>query len=548
MEGIFLRYELIGDNYTFMPIEIILKNRGIDLNLFNLDELVLEDHYNYDNIKEAVELLMKHIKNESKIVIVADSDVDGATSFAALYLYLKSQYNDINIDIKIHTGKQHGLSKDIKINNDVNLVILPDASSNDFNQHKELKDRNIDVLVLDHHLCDEGYSNHALVVNNQLSNKVENKNLSGVGVVYKFLKALDDYLFIDEADYYLDLVALGNIADVMDLHEKETRFLVYKGLKNINNLFIQALIEDNSYELEDKYNITKVGWTIAPKLNGTIRNGTFKEKENMYKAFISNDYDFCLETAKKCRNVKARQDRAVKIGMQKIDELIKIKENDRCIVLDSGNILNKNCTGLVANKLVGIYNLPILLYSVDASGYASGSARCPQNISEQFREDLINSSLFEMCEGHENAFGFKFNIKNLDFIKEYLNNIYSHKEIIDNKVYKVDFVIEEDEIEKYFIDAIAELEDEFGNGIEESLIMYKNIKLNLSEENLKGRLNIVFYKNDIKFIKKFATNKLKNELINKDILVDIVGKCTMDTYNNCGQVEIVDIDIKAGEI
>lgn len=548
MEGIFLRYELIGDNYTFMPVEIILKNRGIDLDLFNLDELALEDHYNYDNINEAVELLIRHIDNKSKIVIVADSDVDGATSFAALYLYLKSQYEDIDIEVKIHTGKQHGLSKDIKINDDVDLVILPDSSSNDFKQHKELKDKNIDVLVLDHHSCDDGYSKHALVVNNQLSKGVKNKNLSGVGVVYKFLKALDDYLFIDEADYYLDLVALGNIADVMNLHEKETRFLVYKGLKNINNLFIQALIEDNSYELEDKYNIIKVGWTIAPKLNGTIRNGTFKEKENMYKAFISNDYDFCLETAKKCRNVKARQDRAVKTGMQKIDELIKIKENDRCIILDSNNILNKNCTGLVANKLVSIYNLPILLYNLDNNGYASGSARCPKNISEQFREDLINSSLFEMCEGHENAFGFKFNIKNLDFIKEYLNNIYSHKEIIDNKVYKADFIIEEYEIEKYFIDSIAELEDEFGNGIEEPLIIFKNIKLNLNEENLKGRLNIVFYKNDIKFIKKFATNKLKNELINKDILVDIVGKCTMDTYNNCGQVEIVDIDIKAGEI
>jgi len=93
------------------------------------------------------------------------------------------------------------------------------------------------------------------------------------------------------------------------------------------------------------------------------------------------------------------------------------------------------------------------------------------------------------------------------------------------------------------VNKLSQLEDEFGNGIEIPLIAFKNIELNLDESNKKGRLNIVFYINDIKFIKKFATNILKGQIINKSLRVDIIGKCTMDTYNNSGQVEIVDMQI-----
>src|SRR5205085_11494007 len=115
------------------------------------------------------------------------------------------------------------------IPNDINLVIVPDAGSNQFKEHKQLKERNIDVIVLDHHECNEE-SGDAIVVNSQLSPDYPNKQFSGVGITYKFCKALDDKLGIKHADEYLDLVAIGNVADSQDMRSLETRYFVLKGL------------------------------------------------------------------------------------------------------------------------------------------------------------------------------------------------------------------------------------------------------------------------------------------------------------------------------
>lgn len=88
----------------------------------------------------------------------------------------------------------------------IQLLILPDASSEQFKEHKIVKEMGIDIIIIDHHSVKD-YSDNAIVVNNQLS-KIST-NLSGVGMTYKFCKALDEELWEDKADNYLDLVAVG---------------------------------------------------------------------------------------------------------------------------------------------------------------------------------------------------------------------------------------------------------------------------------------------------------------------------------------------------
>jgi single-stranded-DNA-specific exonuclease len=540
-----MRYKLFGTNEINQPIETVLKNRSITKDLFNLDKSVIENYNEYDHIYEGVELLLEHLRNESKIAIVVDSDFDGHSSFTIMYLRIKRLFPNANIQILIHSGKEHGLSPDIQIENDVNLVLLTDSSSNDFKQHEELQYKGIDVLVIDHHICDKGYSPYAIVINNQLSNKVKNKNGCGAFVCYKFLKALDEYLFDDVSDEFLDLVGFANIADMMDLQEKESRYFVYHGLKNINNLFIKALIEVKSYELEGKININTVGWTLAPMINACVRSATFEEKLKMVNAFISDDYDYCLEVAKMCKNVKARQDNAVKSALKKLELKIRVDKNDRCIILDVGNTLDKNHTGLVATKISDKYKLPTLLYRdiVDKKGFVGGSFRGIDSISLDTRIDILNSNLVEFSQGHEQAGGWQCKKENINKLKEYLNYLYKDKEIVDSKEYLVDFILDGNNFDENIIHELASYEDEWGNGLNAPLIVFQDIDLNLDESNLKGKLNIVFYINNIKFIKKFATNVLKSEIINKSVKVDIVGKCTIDTYHNCGQIEVVDIEI-----
>src|SRR5690606_2887501 len=153
---------------------------------------------------------------------------------------------------------------------------------------KQLKDRGIDVIVLDHHDC-EKESEDAIVVNNQLSPKYSNKNFSGAGIVYKFLQALDNKLEIKHADYYLDLVAVGNIGDMMDSRELETRYYMTKGLKKINNSFLKALFEKQEYSTKGIVNLINVAFYIVPLCNAAIRAGSTEEKLQMINAFLESN-------------------------------------------------------------------------------------------------------------------------------------------------------------------------------------------------------------------------------------------------------------------
>ena len=174
-------------------------------------------------MKEGAKMLISHIGQNDKIFIQVDADCDGYTSAAILINYLNClfpHFVQTQISYRVHDGKQHGLLVET-IPDDVKLVIAPDSSSSDFEEHEELAKRGIDVLVLDHHEA-EKFSEYACVINNQLCD-YPTKTLSGAGVVYKFCCYLDSLLGFDYANDYVDLATVGIIADVMSLKDFEVR-------------------------------------------------------------------------------------------------------------------------------------------------------------------------------------------------------------------------------------------------------------------------------------------------------------------------------------
>ncbi len=131
-------------------------------------------------------------------------------------------FPNANMRFTCHTHKQHGLEDKIDWLCDeehFDLVMLPDAGSFDGEYMLRLQEIGTEVCCLDHHQLPSDYSmeeqtpSNAIVVNNQLSPNYLNKSLCGAGVAYKFCKVLDDKLGLNLADNYLDLVALGEIAD-----------------------------------------------------------------------------------------------------------------------------------------------------------------------------------------------------------------------------------------------------------------------------------------------------------------------------------------------
>jgi len=197
-------------------------------------------------------------------------------------MYLEKNFPHFSIRYFFHSGKQHGVTDEVMEQIkflDLDILFVPDAGSNDFENHKKLFDKNVLVAVIDHHSCDK-MSEHALVVNTQLSPDYPNKQLSGVGVVYQTLKELDRQLGIEEADNFLDWVALGNVADAQLITEPETRYYVYEGIKNLQSPLLKEFIFKHIGKW-DKVCPQTLSFNLIPKINAVIRVGTMEEKQKL---------------------------------------------------------------------------------------------------------------------------------------------------------------------------------------------------------------------------------------------------------------------------
>ena len=188
-------------------------------------------------------MLVRHLAAQDPIFIQIDADYDGYSSAAVLLNYLHCLFPgtvENNVTYRLHTGKQHGIIPDT-IPAGIKLIIIPDAGSNDDDIYAALQEQGIDILILDHHEVNDKVE-HACLINNQQGN-YPNRTLSGVGVVYKFCQYIDSLLGVQYAGNYLDLVATGMIADVMDMRPFETKEIISQGLNNITNPFLSAFVK-----------------------------------------------------------------------------------------------------------------------------------------------------------------------------------------------------------------------------------------------------------------------------------------------------------------
>lgn len=177
-------------------IEQILNNRGIEdtYRYLNTSEQDVLNPLLLDNMRDGALMLIKHIQSNHKIFVQIDEDCDGYTSAALFINYLNKlfpHFTQTNVIYKTHDSKQHGIVVEY-IPNDVSLVVVPDAGSNELEKHEALAKKGMDILILDHHNTTE-IPDKACLINNQVCG-YPNKGLSGVGVVYKFCSYLDSLL------------------------------------------------------------------------------------------------------------------------------------------------------------------------------------------------------------------------------------------------------------------------------------------------------------------------------------------------------------------
>lgn len=567
-----------GNNDTSNVLKEVLSNREIDdyRKYLDLDESVVLPYACLDNMTEAVEMFMKHFNEKNKIGILIDEDPDGFCSVSMMYMYIKRMDESYPVDYILHgRAKAHGLSDDVTIPSDVKLLIIPDAGTNDTEQCKALSENGVDILILDHHEKEED-NTYALIVNNQMSDNYSNKSLCGAGVVYRFLQALDEENWNEFADDYLDLCALANISDVMDMRSYETRYLTDLGLLNIKNKCFSALVSAQDYSMNGKVNIHNVQWYITPILNGMIRIGSNEEKELLFRAFIEQDEFFEYKkratkdkpaetiqesiydrAARLCKNAKSRQDKSKEKSVEQIAEIAQsLPFDDKVVMIDTSDVLDSGLTGVVAIKIAEMFNKPCILLNKfldKKTGKITygGSARNVDNSPIDSFKDIVNSTnVFNFGKGHANAFGVNLDVDRVDEAINVMNGIL--RDVEYDSTYRVDFILDVEDVSIKLITDLARFEDIICQGIEEPMLAVENISLTKDCFEIFGKNEdtISFMIDEIKYImfKCKEGNPLYDWIQNAwdendSVTFNIVGKPSINEYNGVRTPQIIIEDV-----
>ena len=564
-------------NIEITAVERVLTNRGMPLNEINhylntTDKDILPPS-TIMNMHEGAKMLIKHIAANNKIFVQVDSDCDGYTSAATLINYLNClfpSFTQNNIIYRIHKGKEHGIIP-TTIPAEVKLVIAPDSSSNDYEQHKELKEKGIDVLVIDHHEADK-ISQDACIINNQLC-EYPTKSLSGVGMVYKFCQYIDELLNVDYAENFVDLAALGIIADMMDMRDFETKHIISLGLSNIRNPFFRAMVDKQAFSLKGENTPMGIAFYVAPYVNATIRMGTHGEKITLFESMLDfrgyeripstkrggrGQMEMRVEQAvRNCTNIKNRQTKARDAALETIENIIVEKnllDNKILVIkLDESMAVEKTLTGLIANQLMAKYQRPVLLLNkVITDGVVSweGSGRgYDKSKFDNLREFLNYSSLVMYAEGHANALGVGIEDTSFDKFISYSNEELAAFDF--TPCYKVDFIFNANNFNGKDILDIAELKSIWGQGIDEPYVAIEDIKISKNNIALMGlekgkptlRITLPNKTTLIKF--KSSQEEYDSLCASECVTINVVGKCEANEYGGTTtpQIFIEDYEI-----
>lgn len=508
-------------------------------------------------------------------------DADGFTSSSILWLYIKHIFPKANLDFTVHEHKQHGLDDKIDwISNEAkwDLVVVPDAGSYDVEEHRILNDIGIDVIVLDHHeqLYDENgepiisKAPKTIVVNNQLSPNYKNKSLCGAGVVYKFCEILDEKLGINQASNYIDLAALGEIADVMSKANTETNYIMQEGLSHIKNKGFQTLIEAQSFSLKEKakypypgLTTTDIAFYIAPLINAITRVGTLDDKRTMFYCFIDpmkevpstkrgakiGDIEYAAEkTARVGSNAKSRQNKIKEKAIDLIDFKIKrdkLDENNIIIVeLTNADDIPQEMTGLIAMAVVTKYHKPCLIgRKNEKTNYFQGSARSDGNFISMpsLKKFLEESGYFIYAAGHENAFGHGIDYDNISLFTKYANSTLSPADF--ENCYIVDYILDARNDNYELLGTLGRYPEYFGNQIDKITVVVENISLEniqlmgADKDSIKISFNGIDYIKfkDMNFIEEVMSNRLKELTIKGSVNLNTWGgrttiQCFIEDY------------------
>ncbi len=404
----------------------ILVQRGIETfdaakDFFRPQLTALHDPWLMKDMDKAVERILVAVNSHEKILVFGDYDVDGTTSIACMYQFLKKVHSALDFYIPHRYREGYGVSKagiDFAKENGFTLIISLDCGIKSVDLIAYAKDIGIDFIVCDHHLPEEVLPPAVAILNpKQKDCNYPYKELCGCGVGIKLITALAPQFNLDDAAVFefLDLVATAIAADIVPM-TGENRVLAYHGLKKANtdpNKGIKALMKLSS--LTQELHISNLVFMIAPRVNAA---GRMDDARKAVQMFVAETYDEALHYAEMLHSDNTDRKEADSNITGEALALISEHEDwkDRCSTLVFKPHWHKGVVGIVASRLIEHYYRPTIVLT-QSGEYAAGSARSVPgfNLYEAIyacREHLLGYG------GHFAAAGMTLELEQVDAFRK----------------------------------------------------------------------------------------------------------------------------------
>ena len=386
-------------------------------NFFRPDINLLHDPFLMKDMKKVVEKI-QNLK-EHRIMILGDYDVDGTTSTAMLYIYLKNMGYDLLYYIPDRYEEGYGVSEkaiEYAEINKVSLIITVDCGIKAIHQVDLSNSKNIDVVICDHHLPGEQIPNAFGILNPKQENcNYPFKELCGCGIAYKLITA-HNLLVKNSIDtsIYLDFVALATISDMMPLID-ENRIMVFHGL-NVMNSKPRIGLRNFLKSINGKIDESKISFNIGPRINAAGRMKTGKIivdlliEEDINRAnTLSNDVEYLNQNRRR-------------IEKYVVNEALRQIDNERYTNIVCGEGWNQGVLGIVASRLIERSYKPTVVLTESNDEILTGSVRSVKDYDVYKSLSDCQDNLIQYG-GHKYAAGLKLKKSNFDIFKNQFESI-----------------------------------------------------------------------------------------------------------------------------
>lgn len=569
----------------------LIYNRGYktvnDASKFiRFDDIVMHSPLLLKDVEKAVERIQRAVKNNERIVIYGDYDVDGVTSVTMLYLYLKNLGAQVSYYIPNRIGEGYGLSTDaiqLLSTYGVSLIITVDTGVTAVKEVEFAASLGIDVVVTDHHECQAELPDAIAVVNPHRSDcGYPFKSLAGVGVIFKVICAFEiiNFYGLDrEAEavksiYYrfADLAAIGTIADVMPITD-ENRIIVKFGLAMLEkteriglkslmeaaswgtNPNVRPVVDNNKKSKPRKINSTYIGFTIAPRINAA---GRISSATKAVELLLADDKETADKLAYElCQINYTRQIEENKIAEEAYKKIEKdLDVNSQKVIVVSDDEWLQGVIGIVSSKITDKYGLPSILISFDGAnnGVASdldvgkGSGRSIKGFN--LVEALSNSQDFLVkFGGHELAAGLSIRRKDIDAFRQSINR-YANDILSEEDMYVKIEADRELNISELKIELVKELSllEPFGNMNPTPNFIMKGVRVqraSLMGSGIHSKFLLEkdgYTVNAVMFQKSYLNLNIK-----ENDVVDVLFTLDINNFNNTETLQMIVQDIKHSE-